>query len=364
MKYDAIIVGGGVLGLSLAYHLSVQGMHVVLFEREPLPGMHASGRNAGMIRQLYRHEQLTDWARRSIALWPEPIRDKCFQKTGSIIAGRVSPDHHPDLFETREVRSRSQPGNAVPAVFTAGDGLLDSPAYMQALFSLCDKRKAEFHLRTRISAAQLNNSVWNVCTEDGVHCSAPRLINCCGAWANEMLGGELSHFGIKLLAYVRHLFLIDGWPIDYMPAADCGFYWHEADRWYLRRWDQSTRLVSICDEQPADPDNYVPTSSIDERVSEILLDALPEAAASTRIVRSWHCFRTYADDQLPVWGEDPDLPGLFWLAGFGGFGMSTSFAATFDACAHLCGENVKVPAEFSAVRLKQSTFQSRLGTLL
>ena len=74
-----------------------------------------------------------------------------------------------------------------------------------------------------------------------------------------------------------------------------------------------------------------------------------------RIVdESWHCFRTYTDDQLPIWGFDPEAKGLFWLAAFGGFGMSTSFGATLDAAKAISGENIAISGDFSPSRVRKT----------
>ena len=52
IETDILVIGGGVAGLSTAYHLSLNGKkNVVVVEQEKILGGHASGRNAGMIRQ-------------------------------------------------------------------------------------------------------------------------------------------------------------------------------------------------------------------------------------------------------------------------------------------------------------------------
>jgi D-arginine dehydrogenase len=40
--------------------------------------------------------------------------------------------------------------------------------------------------------------------------------------------------------------------------------------------------------------------------------------------RAWAGLRTFAPDRVPVVGQDPRLPGFFWLAGQGGSGIETS----------------------------------------
>ena len=51
-KADIIVIGGGVAGLSTAYFLAKNGQRSVrVLEQERTIGGHASGRNAGMLRQ-------------------------------------------------------------------------------------------------------------------------------------------------------------------------------------------------------------------------------------------------------------------------------------------------------------------------
>ena len=52
VKTDVLIIGGGVAGLSTAYFLGKSGQKkVIVLEQEKKLGGHASGRNAGMLRQ-------------------------------------------------------------------------------------------------------------------------------------------------------------------------------------------------------------------------------------------------------------------------------------------------------------------------
>jgi hypothetical protein len=54
----------------------------------------------------------------------------------------------------------------------------------------------------------------------------------------------------------------------------------------------------------------------------------------TRIERSWGGLRTFAKDGNPVVGFDPEVEGLFWLAGQGGYGIQSSPALS-EVAAHL-----------------------------
>src|SRR5260221_8080570 len=54
---DVVIIGGGCMGASVAYHLTRRGVHdVVLVEREPMLGTGSTGRNAGGVRHQFSNE--------------------------------------------------------------------------------------------------------------------------------------------------------------------------------------------------------------------------------------------------------------------------------------------------------------------
>src|SRR4051812_6009243 len=65
---DALVVGGGLHGLSSALHLARRGLSVTLLEADWC-GRHASGVNAGGVRTLGRHHAEIPLALASRTLW-------------------------------------------------------------------------------------------------------------------------------------------------------------------------------------------------------------------------------------------------------------------------------------------------------
>ena len=85
-----VVVGAGFAGAATAYHLTQMGMNnVIVLEQEAVPGMHASGRNAAMVRQVVSGEPASAMARGGAAFlrhlpdsWPI---ETSFQQTGSFL---------------------------------------------------------------------------------------------------------------------------------------------------------------------------------------------------------------------------------------------------------------------------------------
>ena len=57
----------------------------------------------------------------------------------------------------------------------------------------------------------------------------------------------------------------------------------------------------------------------------------------------WAGLRTLTSDDVPIVGDDPDVPGLFWVAGLGGHGMSVSAGLGRVAAAALLGREDPAP---------------------
>ena len=68
-KYDVVIVGGGVQGLSLAYNLARSGLHRVAVLEKSYIGSGASGRNGEMIRSAFASEEWIRLFDKSLRIW-------------------------------------------------------------------------------------------------------------------------------------------------------------------------------------------------------------------------------------------------------------------------------------------------------
>jgi sarcosine oxidase subunit beta len=67
-RTEIVVIGGGVIGTSIAYHLARRGARVTVVERDHLASQ-ASGASAGGVRQINRDPREMPLAIASIARW-------------------------------------------------------------------------------------------------------------------------------------------------------------------------------------------------------------------------------------------------------------------------------------------------------
>lgn len=319
-----VIVGAGLAGASTAFHLRRLGAeHVLLLERERLPDVHASGRNAAMVRTAMEQPELQALADESAAELHSG-RLAAYRATGGLLLGQGEDDVKGHVPPARG-RARFQPA----------DGIVDVAGLLQRYLHGADVRYECGVLGVERHATELR-----VRTTQG-DVRADVLINAAGAWAGEV--GDL-----PLTPRNRTLYLsqpdeaIDpSWP----------FLW-DLDAGYYLRPESGGWLLCACDERDAAPGDYV-----DEE--EVLLDLGAKlrrhqpGLGDLKIARSWVGQRTFAPDGLPILGFDAGTPGLFHVAGLGGHGVTLSYAVGKLAAEALL-EGRRIPEALSAGRLQPS----------
>ncbi|PWC56790.1 FAD-dependent oxidoreductase [Azospirillum sp. TSO22-1] len=204
---DAIVIGGGLHGCSTALHLARRGVRALVLEKDHV-GRHASGVNAGGVRQLGRHVAEIPLSVAAMVLWhriAELVGDDCgFESHGQIkvaeneaelAAGRDRVAQlnalgftHEEVVDEAELR-RLVPAIAdhcVGAVVSRGDG-----AALPYRTTLAFKRRAEslgarFVEGAAVSRVARAGGGWRVETAAGEAHEAPVLVNCAGAWADRV----------------------------------------------------------------------------------------------------------------------------------------------------------------------------------
>jgi D-arginine dehydrogenase len=228
-----------------------------------------------------------------------------------------------------------RPGYAVRALYEENARDIDVHALHQGYLRGFKAAGGVVRTDCEIRALQRDGGSWRVSASGGDF-GADIVVNAAGAWADEIAGRA----GVPAIGLVpkRRTALIVAAPDGVRPNA-----WPMVvdvdERFYLKP-DAGRLLVSPADETPSPPCDAQP-EDIDVAVC---VDRIQRAfdLEVRRIENKWAGLRSFVADKTPVVGYDPDVPGFFWLAGQGGYGIQSAPALARMAAAIL--ERRPVPA--------------------
>ena len=170
------------------------------------------------------------------------------------------------------------------------------------------------------------------------------LVNASGAWANTVakMAGATE---LPLHPCRRHLFVSP--PLDWVDAS-WPFVWDVSHDIYFRPEGEGL-LLCACDQQELPPGDPPVDEAVQELLAEKIQNYIP-ALSRVSISKGWAGFRTLSADGRFVIGWDPKVKGLFWVAGLGGHGVTTSSAVGALAAELISGGPDKRSDPFSPDR--------------
>jgi glycine/D-amino acid oxidase-like deaminating enzyme len=318
---DVAIVGGGFAGMATAWWLSRTGVHdVIVLERESELGRFASGRSAGLGRQLAEDDLMTGFTVTGAAYLREHF-PRCWTETGGILtfdnvdfargyAARAERMGVPaKRIERAQVLAHWPQLNLVDiaaGVHVPSDGIIDIKALLAAY--------AE-HIRTSFDTGVERI----IATARGATLLTSRgsfvariVVDATGAWAGRTTGDPL------LDSFKRHVYVLEAAAPQRVP-----YVWHlGAQEMYVRAVGEHI-MVSPCDATKVEPGDQQPDDS-GEALMRTRLAGSPIGTAA--IARAWACQRTFPQRLAMKLEIDPERPWLIWAAGLGGHGATASAA--------------------------------------
>jgi D-arginine dehydrogenase len=342
---DAIIIGGGIAGMSLAWRLGCLGLRTLVLEQEPVVASHSSGRNAAIWLPVDDDPTSPPLARRSAALLDELTQGAWLEPHGGILVA-----HHPAALDAPSrgaaragcTTQRIGPDGAAAilpvlaggafhdALWVNEAGTLDIHGMTSAVAAAARSRGATIRARAAVERiTRIRDRVTGCRLTDGTHLESPLVVNAAGAWARSL--GHGCDAALPLTPYRRHLM-----QLEVEPDIGGATVWHVDDEVYFRR-ESAGVLASPCDETVDKPG--IPAIDRDMlRTLDRKLSALAPGLGDPRVRSSWACLRTFAPDRELVCGPDPRVTGLWWMAGFGGRGMTVGVGAADLTAACMVGQ--------------------------
>jgi D-arginine dehydrogenase len=147
---------------------------------------------------------------------------------------------------------------------------------------------------------------------------------------------------------------------DPAPPADLTHVGHIGGSFYFKPEGGGRLWLSPHDEIATDPCDAQP-EDIDVAIA---IDRFEQCVdwRVAKLEHKWAGLRSFAPDRLPVYGFDAAVPGFFWCAGQGGFGIQTAPAAAQIAAALLLGRAPAAGvAQIDAERYAPTRFGTNTG---
>lgn len=355
-KARAVVIGGGVSGCSVAYHLAKLGWtDIVLLERKQLTSgttWHA----AGLIGQLRGSQNMTRLAKYSADLYvkleAETEVGTGMRQVGSITVALTEERKH-EIYrqaslarafdvdvreispnEVKEMYPHLNLSDVVGAVHLPLDGQCDPANIAMALAKGARQRGATIVENVKVTkvhtkAGRVAGVSWAQGEEQGT-VEADIVINCAGMWAREL--GAQNGVTIPLHA-CEHFYLVTEpipgltrLPVLRVPD-ECAYYKEDAGKMMLgafepvaKPWGMDGIREDFCfDQLPEDMDHFEP-------ILEMGVNRMP-MLATAGIHTFFNGPESFTPDDRYYLGEAPELSGYWMATGYNSIGIVSSGGA-------------------------------------
>lgn len=336
-----LIVGGGIAGLSSAYHLARAGVRVELFEAEPALGQRSSGLNAAIWRTAIEEPEVAALARAArLHLLDPPAEfgsEALVDPVGVLLVAEDERGARQLRAQAELAASRFEELDAeaarakVPhlhldprlALWFPEEGRLNLPALITGFARGARALGAQLHTGRRVARVLTSaQGAAGLAFEDGSELRADGVLIAAGGWGEAL--GRTAGSRERLRPTRRHL----GCTLE-RGGVDPGgpVLWTVADPAFYLCPQNEGLLACVCDQVDVTPDEGYRT---DPEQARALEDALRErwaaALPAPAMGRTWSAVRTFWEPDRFLLGADAQVPGLYWAAGLAGHGMTTCFA--------------------------------------
>ncbi|MGX9120990.1 FAD-dependent oxidoreductase [Mesorhizobium sp. BHbsci] len=349
---QVVIIGGGVVGASVAYHLTKLGYRdIVVLERNAIgsgttwhsaAGLAATGESPAFLRNFrYSRSEI------------ETIENESGLSVGRKVVGRLIFSHdEKSMTRMRRISAHGRSADFALEVLTAAEtldllpilspeGLLgglwnpdayrvDPTGFTEALFRVARSRGAKVFENARVTSIASDSCVRAVTTAGGA-ISCELIVNCAGIWAREV--AAMVNLSLPIVAN-EHFYVLTK-PIDGMPtdipsfrAGDGLFYGREeVGGLLLGVFDEKARVINVSD-LPNDfafgllPERWEQlTPYVDDIVGK--LPIFSKAEIKTFINGP----EAFTPDHRYILGESDRVKGFYTLAGMNSSGVGFSLMA-------------------------------------
>lgn len=346
LSADVVIIGSGVVGSSVAYHLVEAGCkNILLLEREQHQGKGSTGKSMGGVRAQFSTElniKLSLFSIEFFRTYDERLGYPSGYKPQGYLFLATNQKHLDYLRTTYDLQraaglqtvrqlSTSEISEMMPQLktddvlggnFCSTDGFVDPYSLMNGFTSYALERGARILRECEVTGIDTDaQGVAAVVTTKGT-IATRNVVNAAGAWAApiaKMIGADLPVEPLRRM-------LVPTEPADLIPHSapmvvdmSTGFHFRPEGAGILLAWNDST-------ETPGYKTSFDP--AFIEKILTRAVERLPgleEVPVNPR--RAWAGLYEMTPDHYPVLGPDPNVKGFYYANGFSGHGVMHSPAS-------------------------------------
>jgi sarcosine oxidase subunit beta len=366
-RADVVIVGGGIMGLSLAWNLAAAGAQkIVVLERGYLCEG-ASGRNGGGVRATWGTPTLIELAKESIAFmgrFAQQLGINVWLRKGGYLFLAQREETGRMLEQGAELQRRHglptrmiPPGEAgeivpqldiskcVAASWNPDDGVVFPWPFVWGYAEGARKRGVQVETFTRVTGIEVAGGRARAVETDRGRVAADRIVIACGAWSPTV--AKLAGVALPNVPY-RHE-IVSSEPLKpflgpLVTMLDSGLYFSQSMRGEI--------VGGMGD--PSEEPGLNQTSSLRflTRYARALSELMPQVGA-VKLLRQWAGCYDVTPDHSPVLGETPGVAGLLQLSGFVGHGFMMAPAMGRRMAAWMGGAQDEIFERFNLRRFAE-----------
>jgi len=336
---EVAILGGGIVGSSIAYHLTEAGCkNILVVERESSQGKGSTGKSMGGVRAQFStpvNIQMSLYSIPFYAGFEERLGHPCDYRPQGYLFCATNDKHLAYLFanqekqvalglknvrmisadEIREQFPQMRADDILGGSFCPTDGFIDPYSAMIGFMTASADHGAKLWKNAAVTSIERNHETFEIETTQGA-VSAKHVVNAAGAWASgiaKMLGVDLPVEPLRRMLVPTEPF--DGFPHSAPMIIDMsnGFHFRPEARGFLLAWNDP-------EETPGYKSDFEPTFI--EKILTRAADRVPvfeNLAVNPK--RAWAGLYEMTPDHHPILGEVPEVPGFYCANGFSGHGV-------------------------------------------
>jgi sarcosine oxidase subunit beta len=337
---DVVIIGGGIVGSSIAYHLTLAGCrNVLVVERESAQGKGSTGKSMGGVRAQFStpvNIQMSLYSIPFYASFEERLGYPCDYRPQGYLFCATNERHltylranyekqvamglkNVQLIDGYEIRRRFpqlRGDDIVGGSFCSTDGFVDPYSAMNGFMSWAADHGARLCKNSIVTGlVRDERGIAGVETSTGSF-AARTVVNCAGARAAGV--GALA--GVNLPVEPLRRMLVPSEPFEQFPHSapmivdmSNGFHFRPEGRGFLLAWNDP-------EETPGFKAEF--DSAFVEKILIRAADRVPcFAELPVNPKRAWAGLYEMTPDHHPILGEVPGMPGFFLANGFSGHGV-------------------------------------------